>query len=72
MQDKRTAWDWIGFAGDGGQLRVEGGRTLYEAADNNGGAHVRLARLVEEDGRLRQINRYVDPHTPLEFVPEAE
>lgn len=68
---ERTAWLWVGFDGTGGMLRVKGGRTLYESAENNGGEQVRLARLDITDGGLRQVNRYVDADTVLEFVPDA-
>jgi hypothetical protein len=70
--EQRTAWLWIGFGGEGGDLRVKGGRTLYEAADNFGGEKVRLARLNVTDNGLRQVNRYVDADTILEFIPRAE
>jgi len=65
-----TAWDAIGYDGDG-YLRVVGGRTLYETAifyDHTHGQMVKLVRLDTTDGRLRQINRYVSPDTPLEVV----
>lgn len=68
-----TAWDFIGFDGTGGHVRIVGGRTLYEAVDYNdsrGGKLVRLARLEVEAWGLHQVNRYVDPDTPLEFVPD--
>ena len=70
-----VAWDLIGFGGaiDGrpADVRIIGGTALYEAVDYNDdtpGCRVRLARLeVTADG-FRQINRYVDPDTPLEIV----
>lgn len=68
---KLTAWDAIGYDGDG-YLRIVGGRTLYEAAtfyDNTPGDRVKLSRLdTTSDGLLRQVNRYVDPDTLLEEV----
>jgi hypothetical protein len=68
---ERIAWLWVGFDGTDGDLRVKGGRMLYEAADNNGGETVRLARLAATDDGLRQINRYVEWDTVLEFVPRS-
>lgn len=72
-----TAWDLIGFDGSEGLVRIKGGRTLYEAVDYNdarGGQTVKLARLVtvihNGQPRLRQINRYVDPDTELEVIPD--
>ena len=68
----QTAWDMIGFDGTAGQVRVVGGRTLYEAVsyrDDTPGTQVRLSRLVfDTPGKLRQIDRYVDPDTPMEVV----
>lgn len=62
------AWDFVGYDGSG-QLRIVGGRTLYETADNTAADRVRLARLVyATPGRLRQINRYVPADTRLEVV----
>lgn len=63
----RTAWDFIGYDGDY-YLRLVGGRAKYETAifyDDTRGEKVKLARL---DGSLRQVNRYVDPDTPVEVV----
>lgn len=48
-------------------VRVQGGRTLYEAVGNDGGDKVRLARLDTSDG-LRAVVRYVDHDTTLEVV----
>lgn len=65
-----TAWEAIGFDGDG-LLRIKGGRALYEAAifyDGTRQRCVKLARLEPGDGGLRQVNRYVDPDTELEVV----
>jgi hypothetical protein len=69
-----TAWNLIGFDsewdGAPAEVRIQGGRTLYEAVmfiDNGLSEKPRLARLVT-DGGLRQINRYVDPDTVLEIV----
>jgi hypothetical protein len=70
-----TAFDLIGY--DGEQwIRIVGGRTLYESVMSGRsyeGGNVRLARIepvTDADGcpRLRQINRYVDPDTPVELV----
>lgn len=66
-----TAWDLIGFDGTSGMVRVVGGRALYEAVDyqdSRGGKLVRLSRLDVTAGGLRQVDRYVDPDTPLEVV----
>lgn len=68
----QTAWDLIGFGGDWdgfpASVRIDGGRTLYEAVDyddSRGGKLVRLSRLTND---MRQINRYVDPDTKLVIV----
>lgn len=63
-----TAWDFIGYDGDH-YLRIVGGRAKYETAifsDDTRGDQVKLARL--DEGSLRQVNRYVDPDTPVEVV----
>lgn len=68
-----TAWDLVGYDGDG-WIRVVGGRALYETAiwnDDGRQRLVRLARLdVGPDG-LHQVNRYVNPDTPVEIVQAA-
>jgi hypothetical protein len=67
-----VAHDLIGYDGDD-YIRIVGGRALYESVmvpfDGYEGGNVRLARLDTTGGRLRQINRYVDPDTPVELVP---
>ena len=63
------AFDLIGYDGPD-YIRVVGGRTLYESVHVNDGysdGSVRLVRLDTTRG-LRQINRYVDPDTLVEFV----
>lgn len=65
MAEVKTAWELIGFYG---QVKVKGGRTVYESVDyrdDTPGTKVRLARLGEN---LRQINRWVDPDTELEVI----
>lgn len=78
------AWDLIGFGGNlrdldyeapnrPASVRIVGGRTLYEAVDFNDDTRqrkVRLARLVIGPKGFHQINRYVDPDTPVEIVPD--
>jgi hypothetical protein len=59
-----TAWELIG---DEGEFRIVGGRTVYSDVCSNGGT-VRLCRLVAKDGRIHQINRYVDPDTQIEVI----
>lgn len=80
----KTAWDLIGFGGNlqdldedapyqTASVRIIGGRTLYEAVDFNDetrGGRVRLARLQVTEHGIRQINRYVDPDTPVEIIPD--
>jgi ribosomal protein S28E/S33 len=64
-----TAWDLIGTPN---LVRIKGGRTTYESVsfeDTGRATKVRLSRLDAKDG-LRQINRYVDPDTVMEIVPE--
>lgn len=68
----KPAWDLIGHEGS---FRLVGGRTVYEAVlfiDNGRSAKVRLARLVSEPDGLRQINRYVDPETPVEVLNDFD
>lgn len=63
-----TAWDFIGYDGDH-YLRIVGGRARYETAifhDDTRGEQVKLARL--DPGSLRQVDRYVDPDTPIQVV----
>ena len=71
MTDRLTAHDLIGYDGDD-HIRIVGGRALYESVmvpfDGYDGGNVRLARIVADDRGLRQINRYVDPDTPVELV----
>ena len=73
MQTK-TAWEMIGFDGDGGNsVRVQGGRALYEAViyyDSTPGERVKLARLDARADGIHQVSRYVDPDTVLEIVPD--
>lgn len=73
-----TAWNLIGFDsewnGQTAEIRVKGGRTLYEAVlfiDNGRSERPRLARLEVSREGLRQINRYVDPDTVCEIVATA-
>lgn len=60
-----TAWDLIG---DEGEFRIVGGRTVYSDVCSYNGETVRLCRLVAKDGRIHQINRYVDPDTQIEVI----
>ena len=69
MSDSLIAHDLIGYDGDQ-YIRIVGGRTLYETVlvlDGYLDGNVRLCRIDTKHG-LRQINRYVDPHTPVELV----
>jgi hypothetical protein len=66
---EETAWNAIGW--DDGKFRIKGGKTLYEAVMYNGlrnGRLVKLARLKPQGVGFRQINRYVEPETILEFL----
>lgn len=66
-----VAWDAIGRVPPTHRLRIVGGRALYEDAafnDETGRTHVRLARLDTDEFGLQQVNRYVDPDTPVELV----
>ena len=70
-----TAHDLIGY--DGPEwIRIVGGRTLYESVcvldGYDGSGNVRLVRLVADERGLRQINRYVDPDTPVELITSQE
>lgn len=65
----RTAWDSIGW--DDGPFRVKGGRAVYEAVMYNcanSGRLVKLARLEVVNGGVREVSRYVEPDTLLEFL----
>jgi hypothetical protein len=67
------AFDLIGYDGDQ-YIRVVGGRTLYESVlvrDGYIDGNVRLVRIDTNYG-IRQINRYVDPDTPVELVDKQE
>lgn len=64
---ERTAWAAIGW--DDGPFRIKGGRAIYEAVSYNYNRRlVKLARLDTEHG-IREVKRYVDPDTILEFLP---
>jgi hypothetical protein len=68
-----TAFDLIGYDGDD-NIRIVGGRTLYETVlvrDGYDDGPVRLVRIDMRDG-IRQINRYVHPDTPVELVSAKE
>lgn len=70
---KCTAWDCIGNYSDlidnTYSIRVIGGKIIWEMAfPVRGYQRVRLARLITNDG-IRQINRYVNPDTPVELIP---
>jgi len=67
------AWDLIGHEG---KFRLVGGHRIYEGvmydlrtARSN---RVRLAYLVADERGLRQINRYVDPDTPVEVIEDFD
>jgi hypothetical protein len=70
-----TAFDPIGYDGPR-YVRVVGGRTLYDAVGHMTrpyeGGNVRLARLEISTRGIRQINRYVDPDTPVELIDKQE
>lgn len=82
-----SAWELIGFDGcwpapasyeavtRPAQVRIQGGRALYEAVNFNDGTRgdrVKLSRLDEyigDDGhKLYQVDRYVDADTILEVI----
>jgi hypothetical protein len=65
-----TAWDFIGFDGRDGLVRIVGGRATYEAVDydsSRGGKLVRLSRLDTTRG-LHVVTRYVAPDTRLQLI----
>jgi hypothetical protein len=68
-----TAWESIGW--DGGRFRIQGGRAYYEAVlynCHNNGRLVKLARLeAVGDMQVREVSRYVEPSTILEFETET-
>jgi hypothetical protein len=61
-----TAWESIGF--DEGLFRIKGGRALYEAVMYNCANDGRLVKLARLEDGPREVSRYVDPDTVLEFV----
>jgi len=64
----KTAWDLCGdwqWIADGKQARIKGGHIVYDQADATRSGRVKLSRLNHD---LRQITRYVDVDTPIEFV----
>lgn len=68
----KTAWEAIGW--DDGYFRIKGGRTVYEAVSYScarNPRNVTLSRLVWGNGSARQVNRYVDPDTVLEFLEKT-
>lgn len=66
------AWDLIGHDGS---FRLAGGRTIYEAVMYNEATarstRVRLVRL-DTGGGLHQVNRWVDPDTPVEVLEDFD
>lgn len=62
-----TAWDVIGYQGDK-MIRIVGGRTLYETAQNTRNDEVRLQRLAVTSAGLRIVTRYVKHDTEVELV----
>lgn len=65
---EKAAWEAIGF--DNGKFKIAGGNTYYESVMFNCSGRqekVLLAKLKAEGNSLRQINRYVDADTLLEF-----
>lgn len=51
-------------------VRIVGGRTLYEAVVFNDGTHGHRVRLDRLTNDLRVVNRYVDPDTPMEVIED--
>lgn len=68
-----NAHELIGYDGDC-YIRIVGGRTLYESVHVCDGYLMGSVRLVRIDTRkgIRQINRYIDPFTLVELVPEPK
>lgn len=66
-----TAWESIGW--DEGLFRIKGGHAVYEVVVyncHNEGRLVKLAKLKPEESGIREVKRYVDPDTVLEFLSD--
>jgi hypothetical protein len=57
------AADWSHPAAESFQL--VGGRVTWEQASYGRGDQVKISRLVVTADGIRQVNRYVDPATPV-------
>lgn len=72
MEIVATGKAWAAIGWDDGKIRIKGGRTTYEAifaAWNKRGEGVcRLAKLVPAGDWVRQVVRYVDADTEIEFL----
>lgn len=64
------AWDMVGW--DDGPFRIQGGRAHYEAVMFNCGTRGEKVLLAKLTDGLRQVNRYVDGETILEFFDEEK
>lgn len=71
-----TAWDLLSpeYANKldwGWEFKIDGGRTLYGYANNNGGFNVKIGRIAElpNEKKVRPIYRYIHPDTPIILVP---
>jgi hypothetical protein len=62
--------------GHEGAFRLPGGRKVYEAVMFNEATarsdRIRLASLDAADGRLHQVNRWVDWDQPIEVITDRE
>lgn len=67
-----TAWELCGefneLIDNTHEVRIKGGRTTYQLAENTRNNLVRLERLATDEG-LRIVRRYVRPDTAVELVP---
>lgn len=65
------AWAVAGGDPDGFDIRLKGGRVIYEAAwvvfGSRGSERVRLARVVPRDGGLHKYVRWVKPDDALQI-----
>jgi len=68
MSIHKAAWDMVGW--DDGEFRIKGGRAKYQAVMfdcSTQGNKVMVARIECGHEGIRQISRYIDGETMLEF-----
>ena len=64
-----TAWELIGW--DDGNIRIKGGKAIYQAVMyncENEGDCVKLCRLEGRSDGIVEVKRYVKPDTIIEIL----